>query len=128
MKTQIFSTMSYHSAATDSANAPCTNIPLSCPLCHAISSTIWKYNMKTHFAISHPSATYESYSAPFSLGIRTSQSTDKVGQTMEKETKKGGDKGNKLPISEAHSTWGVFLCVSPSLFIHLVKIYSKFMV
>ncbi len=48
--------LSYLAAATERANSPCTNVPITCPLCPSTSTAIWKYNMKTHLAQLHPSA------------------------------------------------------------------------
>jgi hypothetical protein len=109
----LFKPFSYHSAATESTSSPCTNVPLPCPLCPATSGMIWKYNMKTHFAIKHPSAAYDSYSAPFI--VSESERKGLLAKWKKRQTKKrrtkAGTKGNKkLPISEAHSTRRVFSC------------------
>lgn len=48
----------YASAAQSTSNSPCSNVPLRCPLCEISapdSSVIWKYNMKQHFQLRHPS-------------------------------------------------------------------------
>jgi hypothetical protein len=36
----------YSAAATEHTNSPCTNVPVTCPLCPSTSATVWKYNMK----------------------------------------------------------------------------------
>ena len=49
--------MSYKSAKKPSKNAPCTNIPIHCPLFPPSVSrepqTIWKYNAINHLPVSH---------------------------------------------------------------------------
>lgn len=112
---------SYHSAATESTSSPCTNVPVSCPLCPATSGMIWKYNMKTHFAIKHPSAVYGSYSDPYIIsesereGLLTKW---KKRHTKKQRSKAGVKWKNKLLISEAHSSRRVFSCVSLALSVY----------
>jgi hypothetical protein len=49
--------MSYKAVKKSSKNAPCTNVPIHCPLCPPSVSrepqTIWKYNAINHLLISH---------------------------------------------------------------------------
>ncbi|KAH9028204.1 hypothetical protein EDB85DRAFT_1867935 [Lactarius pseudohatsudake] len=45
----------YSAAATERTNSPCTNVPITCPLCPSTSTAVWKYNLKTHLAQIHPS-------------------------------------------------------------------------
>ena len=45
----------YSTAATERTNSPCTNVPVTCPLCPSTLAAVWKYNMKTHLARIHPS-------------------------------------------------------------------------
>ena len=49
--------MSYKAAKKSSKHAPCTNVPIHCPLCPPSVSrdpqTIWKYNAINHLLISH---------------------------------------------------------------------------
>ena len=47
--------LSYSAVATERTNSPCTNVPVTCPLCPSTSVAVWKYNMKTHLARIHPS-------------------------------------------------------------------------
>src|SRR6266545_5646636 len=44
----------YASAATEALNAPCTNVPIVCPLCPSSGAAIWKYNAGIHFSKHHP--------------------------------------------------------------------------
>ncbi|KAL0061746.1 hypothetical protein AAF712_011419 [Marasmius tenuissimus] len=45
----------YHAASTFKASSPCTNVPISCPLCKNSTSDHWKYNMLDHLERCHPS-------------------------------------------------------------------------
>lgn len=45
----------YLAAATECINSPCTNIPVTCPLCPSKSAAVWKYSMKIHLVQVHPS-------------------------------------------------------------------------
>lgn len=48
--------MSYGAAAKYSESAPCTNVPIYCPVCTEEDSkprTIWKYNAAIHIATEH---------------------------------------------------------------------------
>lgn len=49
--------MRYGSAVRSTENAPCTNVPIYCPLCPTTLSgsrrTIWKYNILFHLASEH---------------------------------------------------------------------------
>ncbi|KAN0128293.1 hypothetical protein V8E53_013877 [Lactarius tabidus] len=45
----------YLAVATERTNSPCTNVPVTCPLCPSTSAAVWKYNMKTHLVRIHPS-------------------------------------------------------------------------
>ncbi|KAF6745690.1 hypothetical protein DFP72DRAFT_1077229 [Ephemerocybe angulata] len=44
----------YNSAASSTATAPCSNVPVTCPLCSKGSPAVWKYNLKEHFRHKHP--------------------------------------------------------------------------
>ena len=44
----------YASAATEALNAPCTNVPIVCPLCPSSGAAIWKYNAGINFSKHHP--------------------------------------------------------------------------
>ncbi|KAJ7772550.1 hypothetical protein DFH07DRAFT_993164 [Mycena maculata] len=52
-----YAKMIYKSAATSTPTAPCTNVPLQCPLCPVSKSgnrkTIWKYNAFFHLLAEH---------------------------------------------------------------------------
>ena len=45
----------YTAASMEWTNSPCTNVPVTCPLCPSMSESVWKYNMRTHLMKNHPS-------------------------------------------------------------------------
>ncbi|EIW78062.1 hypothetical protein CONPUDRAFT_92305 [Coniophora puteana RWD-64-598 SS2] len=53
---------SYHSAASSSESAPCTNVPVACPICSPTNKlavknpAVWKYSMAAHLRIHHASS------------------------------------------------------------------------
>ncbi|KAF8992315.1 hypothetical protein BDQ17DRAFT_1254088 [Cyathus striatus] len=53
---------SYHVAIESSASSPCSNVPMSCPVCPKEDSAIWKYSMKQHFEDKYKSLNISSYS------------------------------------------------------------------
>lgn len=52
-----YSGMNYKAASEFSTSAPCTNVPITCPLCpkspQGDAHTIWKYNALFHLACMH---------------------------------------------------------------------------
>ncbi|KAE9386888.1 hypothetical protein BT96DRAFT_773435, partial [Gymnopus androsaceus JB14] len=47
--------------------SPCTNHPLTRPLCPADSPAIWKYNLVQHLSLSHHGAMPELYENLYQL-------------------------------------------------------------
>ncbi|KAH6869091.1 hypothetical protein BKA70DRAFT_1414167 [Coprinopsis sp. MPI-PUGE-AT-0042] len=59
----------YGIAAVSSASSPCTNVPVTCPLCSKDNPAVWKYNLGVHFANVHPNhAGDPTYSNMWSIG------------------------------------------------------------
>ena len=53
---------SYGVASESSASSPCSNVPITCPLCPAkVTPAIWKYNMKYHIRNVHKTATLSNH-------------------------------------------------------------------
>jgi hypothetical protein len=106
----LLKTISYQSAATESTNSPCTNVPVICHLCSSTSSAVWKYNMKAHFENSHPTLKYKDYLAPFMLSESEQMGLSTVWNKryMKRRKNKAAKPKNLLTISEAHSTRQVF--------------------
>ncbi|KAF8240578.1 hypothetical protein L208DRAFT_1232017, partial [Tricholoma matsutake] len=52
----------YSVAVESSPSSPCSNVPITCPLCSKTAPAVWKYFLKAHFQEAHKSAlllTYE---------------------------------------------------------------------
>lgn len=66
-----FKGMQYSNAATFRATAPCTNVPLHCPLCPlgptGQPSSFWKYSFTQHMVMHHTDENMESPPIPFDL-------------------------------------------------------------
>jgi hypothetical protein len=96
---------SYQSASTSTDSAPCSNVPIPCPLCPAKDPAIWRYNMKTHFHNHHPTAPWVTYEAQFKIS-----DAEKAGMELlwRKKPRMGKKKARThrtaLAISEAHSS------------------------
>ena len=43
----------YATASTSSEASPCSNVPISCPLCPAESPAVWTYSLHAHFRGKH---------------------------------------------------------------------------
>ncbi|KAF8059244.1 hypothetical protein FPV67DRAFT_1426519 [Lyophyllum atratum] len=53
----------YAIASESKPSSPCSNVPISCPLCPKTSPAVWQYNWKHHFASAHPAASFANYSS-----------------------------------------------------------------
>ncbi|KAF8064367.1 hypothetical protein FPV67DRAFT_1699246 [Lyophyllum atratum] len=53
----------YTIASESKPSSPCSNVPISCPLCPKTSPAVWQYNWKHHFASAHPAASFANYSS-----------------------------------------------------------------
>ncbi|KAF9001173.1 hypothetical protein BDQ17DRAFT_1426738 [Cyathus striatus] len=58
MKTRF----SYNVAADSTASSPCSNVPISCPICPSSEPAVWKYFMKRHFEDRHGSQRIKDHS------------------------------------------------------------------
>ena len=96
---------SYQSASTSTDSAPCSNVPISCPLCPTNDPAIWRYDMQIHFRNHHPTVPWEMYEAKFKI-----PDTEMAGMELlwQKKPKIGEKKARThqttLAISEAHSS------------------------
>ena len=99
---------SYASAVTETPHSPCTNVPITCPLCPSTASAIWKYNIKAHFSNNHRSADFEQHvsnsiiseSEKAALRIKW----EKRHKTRRSKTSKRLGAQVPLTISEHHSS------------------------
>lgn len=88
--------------------APCSNVPILCPLCPKNSPAIWKYTAKYHFMNHHPAAQLDQWKDLWRISkgeitaMREVWKKRKEVPKTRSKTKKKGDLGD-LVISEAHS-------------------------
>ncbi|KDR76610.1 hypothetical protein GALMADRAFT_139524 [Galerina marginata CBS 339.88] len=95
----------YASAATSTESAPCTNVPIHCPICGPKQPAVWRYSLYAHFHMKHDLA-----SADFPIQIqRPTSETNGLEEIWKKRfqiPKKRVFKNRKilpLIISTAHS-------------------------
>ncbi|KAK0493956.1 hypothetical protein EDD18DRAFT_1077900 [Armillaria luteobubalina] len=100
-------TFKYMIAATSSKTSPCSNIPISCPLCPPNYPAVWKYSMRHHFMNRHPAVDLTKWKHLWELSRAEIAAMDKVWEERRKVPKPKGKnkKGGLGPliISEAHS-------------------------
>jgi len=48
-------------AAESTPSSPCSNVPITCPLCSKTAPAVWKYFLKAHFQEAHKSAQLSMY-------------------------------------------------------------------
>lgn len=53
----------YARAAVSVTSAPCSNVPLPCPLCPRSEPAVWRYNLKHHLINTHSSTAAASYTS-----------------------------------------------------------------
>ena len=52
---------SYSIAAESTSSSPCSDVPMSCPLCSKTEPAIWRYFLKIHFQEKHLNVPFEKY-------------------------------------------------------------------
>ena len=95
----------YASAATSTEIAPCTNIPIHCPLCGPKQPAVWRYSLGAHFQMKH-----DLQPADFPIRVQQSESEknglEQIWKKRFQIRKKRNLKNKKalpLNISTAHS-------------------------
>ncbi|KAJ7892243.1 hypothetical protein B0H14DRAFT_3688388 [Mycena olivaceomarginata] len=98
----------YAVAATSTSASPCSNVPVTCPLCGPKRPAVWKYNLEAHFRDVHYLANPQNFPAGVTVTIsddeksRLKQIWDaRHNHTQPRNLKK---KRSPLQISEAHSS------------------------
>jgi len=83
---------------------PCTNHPLICPLCPKTSLAVWKYNLKAHILLNHPSASPDLYEPFYHLHANewTLMKGVFLTQTCSRPSKRSDTP--TLTISDGHSS------------------------
>ncbi|KAJ7236459.1 hypothetical protein C8J57DRAFT_1247700 [Mycena rebaudengoi] len=91
-------------AAKFSANRPCTNIPVHCPLLNC-ADVVWTYNLESHIRRIHPSANLEAYESYYA---KHPNETSELKRISRAKTRKSSKKAITFRISERHSTQNDF--------------------
>lgn len=96
-------------AGKSTSKSPCSNIPVSCPLCPSPPApAVWKYNFEAHFTSCHPSANVDLHRDLFELDpdedtlmkkVFLNRKTGRVTDQMRKKAQ-----APHLRISDAHRT------------------------
>ena len=95
----------YATASTSSGASPCSNVPVSCPLCPDGSPAVWKYSLKTHFRGKHRLKSCAHFPIKVSLPQSERNGMKKVWHSHHKLPKLHTLKSKKqiaLSVSEAH--------------------------
>lgn len=90
-------------------SSPCSNVPLSCPLCPKTEPAVWRYNLQYHLSTVHPSAQRSKFEGLWKLTNFEEQEMKKIWLArtkygaVSKRTKTRG-KEPALVVSQAHSS------------------------
>jgi len=97
---------SYAVASRSTSSSPCSNVPLSCPVCPKNSPAVWRYNFGYHAKTSHPglSASDTNYKSIYELAVSEREEMLKIWERRENVSVKRPRKSNFPPlvISDAH--------------------------
>ncbi|KAH7931135.1 hypothetical protein BV22DRAFT_1027895 [Leucogyrophana mollusca] len=97
----------YLSASTSNPNAPCTNVPITCPLCSSTSSAVWRYNMEIHFKLEHSSAPWDNYKQLYNISESERAGMEAIWRKRTITKKRGPTKRSAnapLTLSDTHSS------------------------
>lgn len=98
-------TFNYASAARSKDTSPCSNVPITCPLCSIDSPAVWKYNLNLHFREKHK-LTPQHF--PFDAHLSTSEKEGMrkkwEGRFLVKKPRRGMQPKAAMIISDAHSS------------------------
>lgn len=96
---------SYKPASSSSDKAPCSNVPLPCPLCPEKSSpAVWRYNLEAHLRKVHSAAAVERYRSMWELLDAEKKGMERVWVNRKKTAKKRKPNAPKITASEAHKS------------------------
>lgn len=104
------SKFSYKPASQYTPKNPCTNVPLSCPLCPHRSPAIWRYNLKWHLELSHLESSTDEYRDLWEISEDERQGMENKWQGIrntrmtKNKKRKAGFGREKITISEGHSS------------------------
>ena len=105
--------LSITSASKSTTHNPCTNVPLACPLCRQDADPVWKYNLRSHILMVHPSADIEQFKHLYDLDPHKQASMKELFKAKPRRSKLKIASGIK--ISGAHSSQRALRRVFPSV-------------
>ncbi|THU77743.1 hypothetical protein K435DRAFT_770008 [Dendrothele bispora CBS 962.96] len=100
---------SYATASTSTQSNPCTNVPITCPLCHKRdpnAPAVWRYDLDAHYRHQHPTASRDDIwriSSSEKLAMAEIYRNRKKVPKPRGRKKKQQERG-PIPISQAHAT------------------------
>jgi hypothetical protein len=92
--------------------SPCTNVPITCPLCPTASDAVWKYNLESHLRNIHPTANISEYQVLYEISKSEFVALKNVFASKPRWTAKRIRSLVNISISEAHSSRIALRCVS----------------
>lgn len=89
-----------------STRQPCTNYPLSCPLCPRGAAAVWKYNLRSHLLTKHPSYTAELHEPIWRLHPDEESLMKAEWEKLKKHRHRPSKESStrKLKLSDSHSS------------------------
>jgi hypothetical protein len=103
--------LSYSAAATECTNSPCTNVPVTCPLCPSTSPAVWKYNMKIHLVQIHPSTRNGDFSEAYAISESKKAALKTLWEKrflVSRRCRRHNAASKRLAVSEVHSSRQAF--------------------
>ena len=96
----------YGNAATSSEASPCSNVPVTCPLCPTGSPSVWTYSLHTHFRECHRLTSIAHFPSRIHLSQSEKDSMQCIWKACLKQHKtyrsKNKLRNKPLAISQAH--------------------------
>ncbi|KAF7330749.1 hypothetical protein MVEN_02413600 [Mycena venus] len=105
----------YAVAATSTLASPCSNVPVTCPLCGPKRPAVWKYNLEAHFRDVHHLANPQNFLSSVTISDDEKTGLKKIwdARHTHPQPRKLKKKRNPLQISEAHSSRLAFRNLRP---------------
>ncbi|KAF5366588.1 hypothetical protein D9758_008958 [Tetrapyrgos nigripes] len=99
----------YASASKTTQSSPCSNVPVTCPLCSRANThapAVWRYNLEAHYRKRHPTASCEEV---WKISNSEKSAMSEVYKNRKKIPKPRGKNKQRemcgpIPISQAHAT------------------------
>ena len=95
----------YATASTSSEASPCSNVPITCPLCLDHRPAVWRYSLQAHFRRQHLLQSHSNFPIKVSLSQSEKDGMQEVWTSRRMVQRYRKSKPNNKPlltISEAH--------------------------